>query len=43
MRSVPGIAASALAGIAAVIASLDGDADLVPFFVGLTVLAGVEA
>ncbi|HUF07063.1 MAG TPA: hypothetical protein VMP86_06705 [Candidatus Binatia bacterium] len=43
MRSLLGLAASALAGLAATIASLDGDADIVPFFVGLTVLGGVEA
>ncbi len=35
------LAASALAGLAAVVASLDGDADIVPFFVGLTFLGGV--
>ncbi len=43
MRSVLGLGASAVAGLAAVIASLDGDADIVPFFVGLTFLGGVEA
>lgn len=43
MRSVFGLAASALGGLAAVIASLNQDADLVPFFVGLTFLGGVEA
>lgn len=43
MRSLIGLGASALAGLAAVIASLDGDADIVPFFVGLTFLGGVEA
>lgn len=43
MRGVLALAASALAGLAAVIASLDGDADIVPFFVGLTFLGGVEA
>ena len=43
MRSVLGLAASALAGLATVIASLDGDADVVPFFVGLTFLGGVQA
>jgi hypothetical protein len=37
------LAASALAGLAAVIASLDGDADIVPFFVGLTFVGGLEA
>lgn len=41
MRSILGLAASALAGLAAVIASLDGG--IVPFFVGLTFLGGVEA
>lgn len=43
MRSLLGLAASALAGLAAMIASLDGDADIVPFFVGLTFLGGLEA
>lgn len=43
MRSSLGILASALAGLAAVIASLDGDADIVPFFVVLTFAAGVVA
>jgi len=43
MRSLIGLGASALAGLAAVIASLDGDADIVPFFVGLTLLGGVGA
>ena len=43
MRSILALAASALAGLAAVISSLDGDADLVPFFVGLTFLGGVGA
>lgn len=43
MRSVLGLGASAVAGIAAVMASLDGDADIVPFFVGLTFLGVVEA
>jgi peptidoglycan/LPS O-acetylase OafA/YrhL len=43
MRSVLALAASALAGLAAVIASLDSDADIVPFFVGLTFLGGVGA
>jgi hypothetical protein len=41
-RSVLALAASALAGLAAVIASLDGDADIVPFFVALT-LGGAVA
>lgn len=43
MRSVLALAASALGGLAAVLASLDGDADIAPFFVGLTFLGGVEA
>lgn len=43
MRTALALAASALAGVAAVIASLDGDADIVPFFVGLTFLGGVGA
>ncbi len=43
MRSMLGLAASALAGLAAAIASLDGDADVVPFFVGLTFAGGVAA
>lgn len=43
MRSALGFAASALAGLAAVIASLDGDGDIVPFFVGLTFAGGVAA
>lgn len=41
MRSILGLAASALAGLAAIIASLEGG--VVPFFVGLTFFAGVEA
>jgi hypothetical protein len=43
MRSLVAMAASALAGLAAVVASLDGDGDIVPFFVGLTFLGGVVA
>jgi hypothetical protein len=43
MRSVLGLVASALAGLAAIIASLDGDADIVPFFVALTFGGGVGA
>jgi hypothetical protein len=31
-----------LAGLAALISNLDNDHDLVPFFVGLTVLGGIE-
>ena len=40
-RGILGLAASALAGLAAVISSLDADPDLVPFFVGLMFLGGV--
>ena len=36
------LAASLLAGLAAVISSMDHDANLVPFFVGLTVLGGIN-
>jgi hypothetical protein len=43
VRSVLGLVASALAGLAAIIASLDGDGDTVPFFVGLTFLGGIAA
>jgi hypothetical protein len=43
MRSTLSLAASAAAGVAAIVASLDGDADIVPFFVGLTFLGGVQA
>jgi hypothetical protein len=43
MRTALAMLASALAALAANIASLDGDADIVPFFVGLTFLGGVAA
>lgn len=43
MRSLLALAASAVAGLAAAISSLDGDPDLVPFFVGLTFLGGLAA
>jgi hypothetical protein len=43
LRSALGLGASALAGLAAVIASLGGDGDIVPFFVGLTFAGGVAA
>lgn len=43
MRSGLALGASALAGLAAVIASLDGEGAIVPFFVGLTVLGGIGA
>jgi len=42
-RSSLAIGAALLAGLAGLIASQDGDADIVPFFIGLTVLAGVGA
>lgn len=43
MRSWFAFAASALAGLAAVVASATGNADIVPFFVALTFVGGVEA
>lgn len=43
MRGVPGLLAAALAGLATIVASQDGDADIVPFFVALTVAGGVHA
>jgi len=43
VRSMLGLAASAVAGLAAIIANQDGDGDIVPFFVGLTLIGGVEA
>lgn len=43
MRSILGLVASALAGLAAVIASLEGHGDIVPFFVLLTFAGGVAA
>ena len=42
-RSLLAAGATALAGLAATISALDGDADLVPFFVGLTVAGGIGA
>jgi hypothetical protein len=42
-RSALVLAASFLAGVAAVVSGLDGDADLVPFFVGLTFVGGIGA
>ena len=42
-RSLLAAGAAALAGLAATISALDGDADLVPFFVGLTVAGGIGA
>lgn len=43
MRSVLGLAASALAAVAAIAAVADGDGTITPFFVGLTFFAGMEA
>lgn len=43
MRTLLAGGASTVAGLAAVISSLDGDADLVPFFIGLTFLGGLGA
>lgn len=40
-RSSLALVAAVLAGLAGVVASEDGDAALVPFFIALTVLAGV--
>jgi hypothetical protein len=42
-RSLLAAAAAILAGVAATISALDGDADLVPFFVGLTAAGGIGA
>ena len=42
-RSLLALGASVLAGVAAIVASQDGDSDLVPFFVGLTLLGGTGA
>lgn len=42
-RSSLAIAAAVLAGVAGIVASQDGDADIVPFFIGLTLLAGIGA
>ena len=42
-RSSLALLAAVLAALAVVIASRDGDADIVPFFIALTVLAGVGA
>jgi hypothetical protein len=43
VRSMLAMAAGVLAAMAAVVASLDGDPDIVPFFVGLTLAGGVGA
>jgi hypothetical protein len=42
-RSTLALGAILLAGLAAVVASQDGDADIVPFFVALTVAGGIGA
>ena len=42
-RPLLAIGAAALAAVAALVSQLDGDTDLVPFFVGLTVLGGIGA
>jgi hypothetical protein len=38
-----GLAASFLAGLAAIVGSQTGDVDIVPFFIGLSLMGGVEA
>ncbi|MEO6577879.1 MAG: hypothetical protein ABIO99_03145 [Candidatus Limnocylindria bacterium] len=43
MRGIPSLLAAALAGVAAVVANQDGDADIVPFFVALTLVGGIHA
>ncbi len=43
MTGLFGIGASVLAGIAAIVANQDFDADIVPFFVALTIVGGVHA
>ena len=42
-RSLLALGASLLAAIAAIVSSQDGESDLVPFFVGLTLLGGIGA
>ena len=42
-RSLLALGAGLLAALAAIVASQDGDSDLVPFFVGLTFLGGIGA
>ena len=42
-RSLLAIGAAVLAAVAAAVSQLDGDIDVVPFFLGLTVLGGVGA
>ncbi|MEO6579029.1 MAG: hypothetical protein ABIO99_09055 [Candidatus Limnocylindria bacterium] len=43
MRGIPSLMAAALAGVAAIVANQDGDPDIVPFFVALTIAAGIHA
>lgn len=43
MRGIPSLAAAMLAGVAAVVASQDGDGDIVPFFIALIVAGGIHA
>ena len=42
-RSLLALGASLLAGLAAIVSSQDGDSDMVPFFVGLTLVGGIGA
>ena len=42
-RSLLAFGASLLAAVAAIVASQDGDTDMVPFFIGLTLLGGIGA
>jgi hypothetical protein len=42
-RSLLAIAAGLLAALAAIVANQDGDGDIVPFFVALTLAAGIAA
>lgn len=42
-RSTLALGAAALATLAGTVASLDGDADIVPFFFGLTLAGGIGA
>jgi hypothetical protein len=42
-RSLLAVLASTLAAVAGLVAQLDGDTDIVPFFVGLTVLGATGA
>lgn len=42
-RSRLALGASGLAGLAAVIANIDGDRDILPFFIGITLVGAVAA